>query len=143
MVSKSTHIPTTPTLSQRVILRVIDLVMLQHKFEIENKDGSKEVRTSTLCEYGAPIGSGGYSAMAKLVGVPCGIGKSSHSRKFLRHRHVKNRHTPLLVASSAQILHSWESIANVSPAQLSNRSSMVLYLTRAFLLQCLPESTTL
>ncbi|PQE31346.1 saccharopine dehydrogenase protein [Rutstroemia sp. NJR-2017a WRK4] len=50
-----------------------DLVMLQHKFEIENKDGSKETRTSTLCEYGAPIGSGGYSAMAKLVGVPCGV----------------------------------------------------------------------
>ncbi|KAM0800030.1 saccharopine dehydrogenase [Usnea florida] len=52
-----------------------DLVMLQHKFEIENKDGSKETRTSTLCEYGAPIGSGGYSAMAKLVGVPCAVGK--------------------------------------------------------------------
>ncbi|KAI0013799.1 Apo Saccharopine reductase [Xylariaceae sp. FL0662B] len=50
-----------------------DLVMLQHKFEIENKDGSKEIRTSTLCEYGAPTGSGGYSAMAKLVGVPCGV----------------------------------------------------------------------
>ncbi|GAW25349.1 putative saccharopine dehydrogenase [Rosellinia necatrix] len=42
-----------------------DLVLLQHKFEIENKDGSKETRTSTLCEYGAPVGSGGYSAMAK------------------------------------------------------------------------------
>ncbi|KAI2642132.1 Apo Saccharopine reductase [Xylaria nigripes] len=50
-----------------------DLVMLQHKFEIENKDGSRETRTSTLCEYGAPIGSGGYSAMAKLVGVPCAV----------------------------------------------------------------------
>ncbi|KAL3457579.1 Saccharopine dehydrogenase [Aspergillus heterothallicus] len=47
-----------------------DLVMLQHKFGIEHKDGSKEVRTSTLCEYGVP---GGYSAMAKTVGVPCGI----------------------------------------------------------------------
>lgn len=47
--------------------------MLQHKFEIENKDGSRETRTSSLCEYGAPIGSGGYSAMAKLVGVPCAV----------------------------------------------------------------------
>ncbi|KAJ5665915.1 Saccharopine dehydrogenase [Penicillium maclennaniae] len=44
-----------------------DMVMLQHKFDIEHKDGSKEVRTSTLCEYGNPSG---YSAMAKLVGVP-------------------------------------------------------------------------
>ncbi|KAI1753206.1 Apo Saccharopine reductase [Xylaria castorea] len=42
-----------------------DLVMLQHKFVVENKDGSRETRTSTLCEYGAPVGSGGYSAMAK------------------------------------------------------------------------------
>lgn len=47
-----------------------DMVMLQHKFEIENKDGSKETRTSTLVEYGSPSG---YSAMAKLVGVPCGV----------------------------------------------------------------------
>jgi saccharopine dehydrogenase (NADP+, L-glutamate forming) len=47
-----------------------DFVMLQHKFEIEHKDGSRETRTSTLCEYGDPKG---YSAMAKLVGVPCGV----------------------------------------------------------------------
>jgi len=47
-----------------------DLVMLQHKFEIENKDGSRETKTSTLCEYGDPAG---YSAMAKLVGIPCGV----------------------------------------------------------------------
>ncbi|KAJ4237401.1 saccharopine dehydrogenase (NADP+, L-glutamate-forming) [Fusarium solani] len=43
-----------------------DLVMLQHKFEIEHKDGSGETRTSTLVEYGDPKG---YSAMARLVGV--------------------------------------------------------------------------
>jgi len=47
-----------------------DLVMLQHKFEIEQKDGSKETRTSTLCDYGNPSG---YSSMAKLVGVPCAV----------------------------------------------------------------------
>ena len=47
-----------------------DMVMLQHKFEIEDKDGKKETRTSTLVEYGDPKG---YSAMAKLVGVPCGL----------------------------------------------------------------------
>jgi saccharopine dehydrogenase (NADP+, L-glutamate forming) len=47
-----------------------DFVMLQHKFVIENKDGSKETRTSTLAEYGDPKG---YSAMAKLVGVPCAV----------------------------------------------------------------------
>lgn len=47
-----------------------DMVMLQHKFEIEWKDGSVETRTSTLCDYGDP---NGYSSMAKLVGVPCGV----------------------------------------------------------------------
>ncbi|ESZ90630.1 saccharopine dehydrogenase [Sclerotinia borealis F-4128] len=47
-----------------------DFVLLQHKFEIEHKDGKKETRTSTLVEYGDPKG---YSAMAKLVGVPCGV----------------------------------------------------------------------
>lgn len=47
-----------------------DMVLLQHKFEIEHKDGSREKRTSTLVEYGDPKG---YSAMAKLVGVPCAV----------------------------------------------------------------------
>jgi saccharopine dehydrogenase (NADP+, L-glutamate forming) len=47
-----------------------DLVFLQHKFAIINKDGSKEIRTSTLVENGDP---NGYSAMAKTVGVPCGV----------------------------------------------------------------------
>lgn len=47
-----------------------DMVMLQHKFEIEHADGRKETRTSTLVEYGDPKG---YSAMAKTVGVPCGV----------------------------------------------------------------------
>lgn len=50
-----------------------DFLMMQHKFEIEHKNGSRETRTSTLCEYGEPEGSGGYSAMAKLVGVPCAV----------------------------------------------------------------------
>jgi len=49
-----------------------DLVMLQHKFEIEHKDGRRETRTSTLVENGSTE-KGGYSAMAKLVGVPCGV----------------------------------------------------------------------
>lgn len=47
-----------------------DMVMLQHKFRIEHKDGSLETRTSTLVEYGDPKK---YSAMAKLVGVPCAV----------------------------------------------------------------------
>lgn len=50
-----------------------DFVMLQHRFEIEWKEGKKETRTSTLCDYGEPQGPNSTSAMAKLVGVPCGV----------------------------------------------------------------------
>lgn len=38
---------------------------LQHKFGIELADGTKQVRTSTLCEYGSTEPNG-YQAMAKL-----------------------------------------------------------------------------
>ena len=38
---------------------------LQHRFEIELKDGTKQTRTSTLIEYGS-ADPNGYSAMAKL-----------------------------------------------------------------------------
>ncbi|KZW03319.1 hypothetical protein EXIGLDRAFT_636498, partial [Exidia glandulosa HHB12029] len=47
-----------------------DLVMLQHKFIVEYADGKKETITSTLERLGDPTG---HSAMALLVGVPCGI----------------------------------------------------------------------
>ncbi|KAF0543804.1 Saccharopine dehydrogenase [Gigaspora margarita] len=47
-----------------------DMVILQHKFEIETKSGERETWTSTLLEYGDPNGP---SAMAKTVGTPCGI----------------------------------------------------------------------
>ncbi|KIJ53533.1 hypothetical protein M422DRAFT_201755 [Sphaerobolus stellatus SS14] len=47
-----------------------DLVMLQHKFIVQWKDGSEQTLTSTLEQYGNPIG---HSAMALTVGVPCGI----------------------------------------------------------------------
>ena len=38
---------------------------LQHKFEVELKDGTKQTRLSTLCEYGSAEPTG-YSAMARL-----------------------------------------------------------------------------
>ncbi|KAJ1667357.1 saccharopine dehydrogenase (NADP+, L-glutamate-forming) [Coemansia sp. RSA 1813] len=47
-----------------------DMIILQHKFEVENKDGSHNTRTSVTLMYGEP---NGFSAMAKTVGVPCGI----------------------------------------------------------------------
>ncbi|EDO18739.1 hypothetical protein Kpol_1028p12 [Vanderwaltozyma polyspora DSM 70294] len=47
-----------------------DMVVLQHKFGIEWKDGTTETRTSTLVDYGK---LGGYSSMAATVGFPCAI----------------------------------------------------------------------
>ncbi|KAL7414562.1 saccharopine dehydrogenase [Mrakia frigida] len=48
-----------------------DLVMLQHKFVVERADGKIETLTSTLEAYGSS--TGGPSAMALTVGVPCGV----------------------------------------------------------------------
>ncbi|KAJ1735545.1 saccharopine dehydrogenase (NADP+, L-glutamate-forming) [Coemansia biformis] len=47
-----------------------DMIVLQHKFEVENKDGSHNTRTSVTLMYGEPDG---FQAMATTVGVPCGI----------------------------------------------------------------------
>lgn len=47
-----------------------DLVVLQHKFGIENADGTTETRTSTLVDFGKV---GGYSSMAATVGYPVSV----------------------------------------------------------------------
>ncbi|KAK9240394.1 Saccharopine dehydrogenase [Lipomyces kononenkoae] len=47
-----------------------DLVMLQHKFVVEWRDGKTDTLTSTLELLGDP---NGYSAMALSVGLTCGI----------------------------------------------------------------------
>ncbi|RKU44552.1 hypothetical protein DL546_001685 [Coniochaeta pulveracea] len=47
-----------------------DLVVLQHKFLVRWKDGSEDIITSTMELFGEPDG---HSAMAKSVGVTCGI----------------------------------------------------------------------
>ncbi len=57
-----------------------DLVMLQHTFVVEWKDGSTETYTSTMELLGDPKG---YSAMSKSVGVTCGV-----STQLLLDRHL-------------------------------------------------------
>ncbi|WVW85363.1 spermidine synthase [Kwoniella bestiolae CBS 10118] len=49
----------------------VDIVLLQHTFEIVNADGTEQTITSSLEAYGDR--NGGHSAMARLVGVPCGV----------------------------------------------------------------------
>ena len=48
-----------------------DLVILHHDFVIQRKSGRRENLTSTLITYGTP---GGYTAMAKTVGLPTAYG---------------------------------------------------------------------
>ncbi len=48
----------------------VDLLLLRHKFIIENKDGSKDLITSTLIDYGIPNGD---SSMARTVSLPMAI----------------------------------------------------------------------
>ena len=49
-----------------------DMIFLQHTFEIENKDGSKQTRIATLLCYGDGK-EDGFSSMAKTTGLPCAI----------------------------------------------------------------------
>ncbi len=48
-----------------------DMIAMQHKFTIENADGSQDLITSTLIDYGIPHGD---SSMARTVSLPLGIG---------------------------------------------------------------------
>ncbi|TPX31022.1 hypothetical protein SmJEL517_g05564 [Synchytrium microbalum] len=47
-----------------------DMTMLQHVFDCELPDGTKQIRTSTGLWFGEPSG---VTSMARTVGVPCGI----------------------------------------------------------------------
>jgi saccharopine dehydrogenase-like NADP-dependent oxidoreductase len=47
-----------------------DMIILRHKFTIENKDKTKDLITSTLIDYGIPNGD---SSMARTVSLPLAI----------------------------------------------------------------------
>ncbi|HAB51719.1 MAG: saccharopine dehydrogenase [Ignavibacteria bacterium RIFOXYB2_FULL_35_12] len=48
----------------------VDLLLLRHKFIVENKDKSKDLITSTLIDFGIPHGD---SSMARTVSLPMAI----------------------------------------------------------------------
>lgn len=87
-----------------------DFVMLQHKFEIENKDGSKVIRTSTLADYGDPKG---YSAMAKLVGVPCAVAVQQVLDGTLKERGILAPMSPEICRPLMKVLEEKYGIAFV------------------------------
>ncbi|CAB4469519.1 Saccharopine dehydrogenase [Rhizophagus irregularis] len=71
-----------------------DMVILQHKFEIKLKDGTRETWTSTLLEYGKPPGP---SAMSTLVGIPCGIAVQLILDGVIKKRGVLAPYTPEII----------------------------------------------
>lgn len=48
-----------------------DLLLLRHRFVVENADGSRDQLTSTLIDFGIPFGD---SSMARTVSLPMAIG---------------------------------------------------------------------
>ena len=48
-----------------------DMILLRHRFEVENSDKSRDMLTSTLIDFGIP---GGDSSMARTVSLPLAIG---------------------------------------------------------------------
>jgi saccharopine dehydrogenase (NADP+, L-glutamate forming) len=48
-----------------------DMLILRHRFEVENRDNTRETITSTLIDYGIPHGD---SAMARTVSLPLAVG---------------------------------------------------------------------
>jgi saccharopine dehydrogenase-like NADP-dependent oxidoreductase len=63
-------------LSHRLLEKLVykegerDMILLRHKFIVQNKDGSKDLITSTLIDYGIP---GGDTSMARTVSLPLAI----------------------------------------------------------------------
>jgi saccharopine dehydrogenase (NADP+, L-glutamate forming) len=51
-----------------------DLIVMQHKFIIEDKEGVQYKHTSTMMQSGQSAKSGGQSIMSQTVGITCGIG---------------------------------------------------------------------
>lgn len=49
----------------------VDLLLMRHKFVVENKDGARDFITSTMIDYGIPHGD---SSMARTVSLPLAIG---------------------------------------------------------------------
>ena len=80
-----------------------DMVMLQHKFVVELKDGTIQNRTSTGLWFGEPNGP---SAMATTVGVPCGIAVRLILQGKIKERGVLAPMTPSIVYTLIEALEA-------------------------------------
>jgi len=92
-----------------------DLVLMHHRFGVQKKDGHKETITSTLISYGGDGGArphvrggagggGGWSAMARTVGLPAGIVAEMILKKQLSRKGVLTPMTPDVYLPTLDIL---------------------------------------
>ncbi|KAJ3144448.1 hypothetical protein HDU89_008226 [Geranomyces variabilis] len=92
-----------------------DMVAMHHEFGIRWRDGSNERRTSTLFAYGEP---GGYTAMAKTVGLPAAIGtelllSGNLKRKGVIAPMTKDVYKPMLAKLEAENIRFVEEIHKI------------------------------
>jgi len=91
-----------------------DMIVMQHKFKIIKADGAKETRTSTMIEYGIPNGA---TAMARTVGIPCGIAvqlilDGKITQKGVLAPLSKNLYQPIIEALEAEGLGCKEEVVD-------------------------------
>ncbi len=75
-----------------------DMLLLQHKFLVENSDGSRDMITSTMIDFGI---KGGDSSMARTVSLPLAIGvkfmaEGKFNVKGVRIPNIKDIYEPVL-----------------------------------------------
>jgi len=81
-----------------------DMIILQHKFTVENKDKSKELITSTLIDFGIALKE---SSMARTVSLPLAIGvRFMAEEKF----NLKGVHIPITKQIYEPVLKELETL---------------------------------
>jgi saccharopine dehydrogenase-like NADP-dependent oxidoreductase len=69
----------------------IDLLLLRHKFIVENKDGTQDLITSTLIDFGIPNGD---SSMSRTVSLPMAIAVKLMAEEKIKAIGVRIPNTP-------------------------------------------------
>ncbi|MCW8857128.1 MAG: saccharopine dehydrogenase NADP-binding domain-containing protein [Kangiella sp.] len=99
----------------------VDMVLLQHKFEIEKADGSRYHISSTLQEFGQVDG---YTAMSKTVGYPAAIASQliadgKIERKGIILPMTKDIYHPILELLEKESIVCEEDVREMNPNFLS------------------------
>jgi saccharopine dehydrogenase-like NADP-dependent oxidoreductase len=81
-----------------------DMLILRHRFEVENRDNTTETITSTLIDYGIPHGD---SSMARTVSLPLAVGVKLMAEKKINLTGVQ---IPIMKAIYVPVLNGIEEL---------------------------------